>query len=467
MANRPEAVAAFFGAALAGLVVVPFSTFSTAAELEQLVGAAGVSVLLLQAGMGSRDFAADVTALDRRELPFLLHAVVLGDAAGFTTWESFIAGGETVSPERVDAVVERVGPADLGLVIFSSGTTSTPKGILHNQQTPTLQFWTQARIFGRHEKTRMWTALPLFWTAGMNTAMGATLAAGGCWIMQEGFDAGQAIRLMEREAVTEPYTLPHQAAALTEHPDWAGADLSSLRSVFGKSVFSRHPSVTGDTSWNMPVGYGMSETCAFVVAHASDAPRERPKTSLGTVLPGAVVRIVDPETGAVLGIGDEGEIAVGGATLMEHYLGKTRAQCFDAAGYFRSGDVGFLDARGCLHWTGRRSEMIKTGGANVSPAELEVQLRAYPPVKLARVLGIPDPRLEQLVVLCVVLKEGAVATAAELQDFLRARVSSYKVPKRVLFFADGEIPMTASATKVKDAELRELVLARLHTNGES
>ena len=89
----------------------------------------------------------------------------------------------------------------------------------------------------------MWTALPLFWTAGMNTAMGATLAAGGCWIMQEGFDPGEALRLMARERVTEPYTLPHQARALAEHPDWLTTDLSALRQVYGKSVFTRHPTV--------------------------------------------------------------------------------------------------------------------------------------------------------------------------------------------------------------------------------
>jgi acyl-CoA synthetase (AMP-forming)/AMP-acid ligase II len=105
--------------------------------------------------------------------------------------------------------------------------------------------------------------------------------------------------------------------------------------------------------------------------------------------------------------------------------------------------------------------MIKTGGANVSPAELEVQLRACEPVKLARVVGVPDPRLDQLVVLAVTLKEGAHATEDDIRAFLRARVAAYKVPKRVLFFDDGEIPMTRSETKVRDPELVALVEARL------
>ncbi len=131
---------------------------------------------------------------------------------------------------------------------------------------------------------------------------------------------------------------------------------------------------------------------------------------------------------------------------------------------------GSLDERGELHWTGRRTEMIKTGGANVSPAEIEVQMRACPGVRLARVLGIPDERLDQIAVMCVELTEGAADTGTNpqsLQAFLRERVAAYKVPKKVLVFGAGEIPLTASATKVRDEELRQLVLARLARESET
>ena len=146
---------------------------------------------------------------------------------------------------------------------------------------------------------------------------------------------------------------------------------------------------------------------------------------------------------------------------MDHYVKVNREDCFDADGFFHTGDVGFYDADGYVHFTGRRTEMIKTAGANVSPAELEVQLRACAPVKLARVVGVPDPRVDEIVVLAVTLKEGAEASEDEIKAFLRERVASYKVPKRVLFFADGEIPMTGSDTKVRDTELLALVEARL------
>jgi fatty-acyl-CoA synthase len=277
------------------------------------------------------------------------------------------------------------------------------------------------------------------------------------------FEPGAALALLQRERVTEPYTLPHQTAALEEHPDWAATDLSSLRCVFGKSAFARHPSVSGDPEWLMPVGYGLSETCAFFASHWSTAEREATKRSMGPLLPGNRLRVIDPDTGAVLGVDEDGELALAGPTVMLRYLGKAPEECFDTDGFFRTGDAGHVDARGELHFSGRRTEMIKTGGANVSPAELEVQLRACPAVKLSRIVGVPDDRLDELVVACITLKEGSDATAEDIQSFLRERVAAYKVPKRVLFFADGEIPMTGSDTKVRDDALVALVQDRLAT----
>lgn len=456
MGNRPEAVAALFGAAMAGAVAVPLSTFSPQPELAFLLAHAEATILLTQSRMLARRFVDDVAAL-RGDLPLLREVAVVGDPS----WDRFLASGDGVDDAALDARIAETSPSDHALIIYSSGTTSTPKGMLHNHRAPTLQFWVQAQIFRRHQATRMWTALPLFWTAGLNTAMGSTLAAGGCWVMQESFEPGDALALMAREQVTEPYTLPHQTGALEEHPDWATTDLSSLRYVFGKSAFARHPTVTGDTTWNMPVGYGLSETCAFFFSHWSDTPRELLKRSMGKLLPGNELRVVDPHTGRVLGPNEDGELAIKGPTLMEHYVGLAPEACFDADGFFHTGDAGFFDDEGYVHFTGRRTEMIKTGGANVSPAELEVELRACPPVKLARIVGMPDPRLDQIVVACITLKDGAEATEADIQAFLRERVAAYKVPKRVLFFAEGEIPMTGSDTKVRDAELFTLVADRL------
>lgn len=457
MGNRPEAVAALLGVSMAGAVAVPLSTFSPVPELEYLVRHADISVVLTQTSLLGRAFGDDVRSLDRSQLPYLREVAVVGDES----WDEFLARGDAVEDAILDERIAEVHESDHALIMYSSGTTDRPKGMLHTNRGPTLQFWFQRRYFGRHEGTRMWTALPIFWSAGYITAMGASLAAGSCWVMQETFEPGEALRLMSRERVTEPYSLPHQTAALTEHPDWLSTDLSSLECVFGKSAFARHPSVHGDTSWQMTVSYGLSETNTAVMGHAWDAGREAVKRSMGRLLPGYEFRIVDPDSGRVLGPNEDGEFALRGPTLMDHYVKVNREDCFDADGFFHTGDMGFYDDDEYIHFTGRRTEMIKTGGANVSPAELEVQLRACEPVKLARVVGVPDPRLDQIVVLAVTLKDGVHATDDDIRAFLRERVAAYKVPRKVLFFADGEIPMTHSETKVRDPELLALVEKRL------
>jgi fatty-acyl-CoA synthase len=475
MGNRPEAVAAFFGAGIAGAVAVPLSTFSSLPELEFLLEHADVEVLLTQTAVLGRHLVDDLLELcpdpDKRSstgegfrYPYLRHAAAVGlekPSSWVQHWEGFLRSGDGVAPSLVAARQRQVSPGDHGVVTYSSGTTDRPKGILHTHMSPALQFWIQARVFGRRTDTRLWTSLPMFWTAGLNTAMGATLAAGGCWVMQETFDAGAALRLMERERVTEPYSLPHQTAALEEHPDWLATDLSSLRCVYGKSAFPRHPTVNGDTGWMMPVGYGLSETCSAFASHHSDTPRSLQKASTGRLLPGNRLRVVDPDTGTILGAGEDGEFAITGPTMMDHYVKKRRDECFDADGFFHTGDVGHFDSEGYVHWTGRRSEMIKTGGANVSPAEIEVALRACQPVKLARVIGVADARMGQVAVLCVVVKEGMTASEPEIREFLRQRVAAYKVPRHVLFFTDGDLPMTGSSTKVRDGDLARLVETRM------
>ena len=150
-----------------------------------------------------------------------------------------------------------------------------------------------------------------------------------------------------------------------------------------------------------------------------------------------------------------------GPTVMEHYVKRRREECFDADGFYRTGDVGSYDDDGYVYWSGRRTEMIKTGGANVSPAEIEVALQAYEPVKLARVIGVPDDLRDEIAVLCVELQEHATATEDDIKAFLRERLASYKVPKRVLFFGDDEIPMNGSRTKVQHEQLLVVVQERL------
>src|SRR5205823_14488248 len=161
---------------------------------------ADISVLLTQTRLLGRPFGDEARAFDRSRFPFLREVAVVGDES----WDAFLASGDAVDDAQLDRRIAEVHESDHGLIIYSSGTTDRPKGMLHTNRGPTLQFWFQRRFFGRHEGTRMWTALPIFWSAGFISAMGATLAGGSCWVMQETFEPGEALRLMARERVNEP-----------------------------------------------------------------------------------------------------------------------------------------------------------------------------------------------------------------------------------------------------------------------
>jgi acyl-CoA synthetase (AMP-forming)/AMP-acid ligase II len=457
LGNRPEMVAAIFGVALAGGIPVPISTFSSRPELADLLARSAVAGAVTQSRLLGRNLGQEISGLvGSDQLPFLGWYDVVDDA-------SWAAEPLAEDAQRVERRRKMVSSGDPGLILFSSGTTTEPKGMVHLHRAPTLQFWLIADVFRRTPQSRVWAPLPLFWTAGITTALGPTLAGGGCFVLQETFQAGEALRLLERERVTEPYTLPHQATALTEHPKWASTDLSALREVYGKSVFTRHPSVSGDTTWTMPLGYGMSETCGTIVSHRWDNTREQMKVSTGQLLPGARLRVIDADTGALLGAGVDGELAVAGPTVIDRYLAKAREESFDTDGFLHTGDMGFVSADGAVHWTGRRTEMIKTAGANVSPAELEFALRACPDVRRVKIVGVPDERLGEVVVLCAEPSASAQPTEQSLKDFLAERVAKHKVPRHVLFFAPGEMPSTNSDTKIRDPELVSLVLARLMT----
>lgn len=466
LGNRPEFAAALFGVALAGGTAVTLSTFSTRDELDQLLALSDVGVLLMQRGIARRslegDLAGLVPDLPSARYPFLRRIAVLagGGAGAGERWDDFLATGDAVPDDVLAARSARVGGNDEAVIIYTSGTTSVPKGVIHLHSTVIKQFRWQALIYGRHLDSRVASPFPLFWSAGIVSVLGSTLAAGGLYVGDEVFDAGAALALIAREAIDEYYGFPTHTAALADDPGWATADLSSLTRVQGNNEFDGHPATRPDRDWHHIVAYGMSEGCTAVTSHRSTTPTAVQLQSAGRPMPGIELRIVDVDDGAVLAAGGSGEILVRGPTMMPHYVGQRREDSYDAEGFFHTGDTGFVDAQGHLHWTGRIKNMVKTGGANVASGEVEAVATALGTLKLCRVIGMPDRRLGEMVVLCAVKEEGADTDEDRVRAALRDTLAAYKVPRRVLFFGIDDYPLTASG-KVKDKELRELAAARL------
>ncbi len=475
MGNRPEWVAALYGVALAGAVAVPLNTYFEPPELDYVLRHSDAKLLLTQTrllGHAYVDQLAELCpelggaapgALRSSRFPHLRRVAALGldeERGAVEPWEAFLGLGESVSDELLDAAVAEVTPADHALIIYTSGTTAAPKGVLHPHRGPAIQSWRFAQQLRLDPSVRVWSAFPFFWSAGLVMVMGATLAAGGCIVLQEHFEPGEALHLLESERVTSPHAWAHQLAELEDHPEWPRVDLSSIRHCEAFTSFGRHPTVHVEDAWSPRAAYGLSETCTIISSLPVDTPREIRERSQGVVLPGNLVRIVDRDTGDALPVDAIGEITTKGPTLMLGYVKKVPEECFDEDGFFHTGDAGFVDDELLLHWTGRMTDMIKTGGANVSPVEIEETLLRHPGLKAALAVGIPDEKLGEMVVLCAVAHEGATVGEDDVRDFLRGRIAAYKIPRRVLFLDENELSLTGNA-KIRSDELRKLAMKRL------
>jgi fatty-acyl-CoA synthase len=455
MGNRPEWVQAAFGTALAGAVLVPVNTLFEAPEIEHVLRHSDSSVVVCQEQLARHRYHDQVTAM-ASSLPYLATVACLGTEA----YRAFLAAGDAIDDTVLDGRAAEVSPYDDSLVVYTSGSTGKPKGVLHAHRAPAIQSWRFAQHL-RHQPTdRVWSAFPFFWTAGYCMVMGATLAAGGCLVLQELFDAGEALTLLESERVTSPHAWPHQMAALENHPDFLSRDLSAVTHAESFTAIGRHPSVNVANAWSPRAAYGLTETFTIISSMPSDTPEAEREGHEGFILPGNAVRIVDAETGHEQPVGAPGEIRVKGPTLMKGYLKVPPEEVFDVDGFFATGDAGFVDEDGHLHWVGRTSDLIKTGGANVSPVEIENELLRHPGLASALVVGVPHPTLGEIVVVCAVAQPGSGVDERAVRDFLRGKLASYKLPRKVLFFAEEELVLTGNA-KIRADELRKLASARL------
>ncbi len=472
ISNRPEWLFGMFGASMAGAVTVALNTFSTEQELGYQLRQSDVEVLIMEAGVASNDFIATIFRLCpslsaatpgklfQDDLPFLRRVICLdsGQARpGLQNWDEFLTLGSEIPTSIAKAAAASSSPVDQGLIFFSSGSTAQPKAIQQTHRAATLQCWRFGHWYGVDSAVRTWSANGFFWSGNFAMAFGSTLSVGGCLILQRYFDPDASLELLQREKVSLAIAWPHQEARLKECPGWPDADLSALVYVDKDLILATHPSI--ETTWRQPNGYGLTETFTFVSGVTGS---QNADNSQGPVLPGNSVRIVDPETGETLPMGETGEIIAKGPTLTCGYLKSPPEDLFDREGYIHTADAGYLTPEGHLFWKGRLGDIIKTGGANVSPAEIDAVLVAHPAILSAFSVGVPHATLGEIVVSCVVRREGRHLDEDEVRNFARKTLASFKVPRKVLFFTEEELPMTGS-NKIQRKELRSLAAAKLKT----
>ncbi len=392
------------------------------------------AVALLGATLVRQDYLAmlaEIGAPGSDRLPQLRRVVSVGDErpAGMVPFEDLWNMGADVSEATLDACQHAVGPDDVAYILYTSGTTSTPKGVQLQHRGLIENTWHIGERQHLGPGDRMWMGISLFWSFGCLNALLAVMTHGGCIVLQEHFDAAAALALIERERCTVYYGTPNIALALWEHPDRARRDLSSLR--------------TG-----------------AAIGPASDPVDVRLHT-VGRPLPGMEIRIVNRDTRRPLAAGEIGEILIRGQLTPGYYKDPERnAAAFDTEGFFLTGDLGLVDNDGRLHFRGRIKEMVKTGGINVAPLEVEEVLLGHASVEQAHVIGLPDPRLEEILVAVVVLKDGRDASPEELRGFCKQALAAFKVPQHFRIMKRADLPVTATG-KVQKFRLQEALSEEL------
>ena len=479
-----EFVEVFFAVALCGGVAVPINARYKASELAYVLENGDlVTVVTTDAVADQVNFVDRLnTALpdlrdnhDPRHLkcaaaPRLRNLVLMGrsEPHGFISQRDYEACALQQPEIEVHKTRLRVRVRDVGMMLYTSGTTANPKGCLITHEAQVRN----SIALGRHRyrlthEDKLWSPLPMFHIASV-LPMLAIFDVGGTYLTMGYFDPGVALRMLAEYQVTITYpSFVTIMQGLIYHPDFPNTDLSRIK-LMNSNFAVQPPGVAEPIMKAMPnalqVGsFGMTEAAGTVCTGAWDEAESLRISRLGRPLPGLEVRVIDPESGADVHTGIRGEVLVRGYSLFEGYYrdAEKTAQALDAKGWFHTGDIGSLDENGTVMFHGRFKDMLKVGGENVAAAEIEALLGRHPCVKLAQVVGIPDAKYVEVPAAFVELKPGQQASEAELIDFCRKEIASFKVPRVVRFVT--EWPMSTS--KVQKFRLRTALVEDLGLGG--
>ncbi len=451
--NRVEWVAAYFGAQDLGAITVALNTWLTPAEIAYQIEHAGAALLIVEPDFRGRDFAGEISALQAEgRLACLRTVIALTDTPppGTQPYSDLLA--HSPSPSAWD----RAEPQDIACILYTSGSTAAPKGVPLTHGGIVDNMWSIGERMHLTPDDRLWFGVSLFWSFGCVNALFAVMSHAGTCVLQHHFDPGEALRLIEAERCSVFYGMPNMAIALEDHPDRAKRDLSSLRTGATIGTPEQIQRIVDLGATEICNVYGLTEGYGNSVVGDCKAPLQQRLHASGRPLDGVSIRIVDGETGAVLPQGKVGEIQISGRMTPGYWNAPDlTADSMTADGWFRTGDLGMLDEAGWLRFRGRLKELMKTGGINVSPAEVEEALLRHPAVASCFVTGLPDPKLDQMVAAVVILEDGAEATGEALQSFCREQIAPYKLPRRWCFATPGDLPLTSTG-KLQRNRLWEL-----------
>jgi fatty-acyl-CoA synthase len=455
-----EFVVSMFGAAKLGATIVPLNPRLTLPELQYMLRHSEATCAITIEEHHGVDYIERFEEL-LVQLPELQYLVTVGAAdlwydARIFHFEDLISAGAG----RDFSAPKLVPEEDLFAIVYTSGTTGKPKGVALTHRNVVTTAAGTVRAIGLVPTDRVTGVTALFHVFGIGPGLLGTVIAGATMVLQDVFDAGATLDLIERHRVTVQYGIPQLFATQLHEQSGRPRDLTSLRlGVAAGAPVSDElvRDVQRHLCPKLMVAYSLTETSATVSVTRPEDSGEKRRFTLGRPIDDTAVRVLEAD-GTELPVESVGEIAVRGPGVMKGYYrqpGETAAS-FDDQGYFLTGDLGIVDEDGYVHLVGRRREVIIRSGFNVYPRELEDRLQAHPAVREAVVVGVSDLTLGEAICACVVPIEGAIVTGREIRDWCRVTLADYKVPDLVRFF-DG-FPLTGTG-KIRRIELARMVQA--------
>jgi fatty-acyl-CoA synthase len=442
-----------YATARIGAILVNINPSYRTHEVEYVLRQAEVGTLVAAAAFKTSDYRAMIDEV-RGGLPQLTDVIYLGEPS----WDALLADGAGLAPEATAQRSAQLSFDDSINIQYTSGTTGFPKGATLSHHNILNNGYFVGEVCGYTEADRICVPVPFYHCFGMVMGNLAATSHGACVVIPApGFDPVATLRAVVDEQCTSLYGVPTMFIAELAVPDFAGYDLSSLRTgimagspcpveVMKRVISEMHmPEVT--------ICYGMTETSPVSTQTRADDSLERRVSSVGRVHPHLEVKVVDPETGLPVPVGQPGEFCTRGYSVMRGYWNepdKTAEVLRD--GWMHTGDLATMDDEGYLSIVGRIKDMVIRGGENVYPREVEEFLYTHPDIVDAQVIGVPDERYGEELMAWIRVRPGADPLSAEaLRDFCTGRLAHYKVPRYV--HVVEEFPMTVTG-KVRKVQMR-------------
>ena len=480
--NCPEWIHLIFAIARVGATQVPINTRFRTADAAYIIGQAECSTLITHDTSGPIDYWAMTREMvpdrERREdggiqsndFPFLQRIIIkttdpnVASPEGTSHWRDIIGADRPELEVELRTRAAAVRVEDAAFIMYTSGTTGFPKGVVRSHGFLRNQV-DRVHHLGTTEADVIYNYLPLFHIFGYLDGPMLSMATGNRQILTATFDAEACLDAVEAEGFTQFSGFETHVKGLVEAQLRKPRDLSSLRTgVFGAGTFSAVPIMQQALEVLAPMipisAYGMTEIGGNACLSFLDSTAEQMCETSGHPCPGFDFRVINPDTGREQPHGTPGEIVLKSYNIMTCYYKKPEetAKSYNAEGWFLTGDMGYLRADGYLRFLGRYKDMLKIGGENVDPMEVEAYLQEQPDVLEAAVVGQPDERLTEVAVAFVVPRPGRNPSEEDILDYCRGKIASFKVPRHILIIP--KLPMTPTG-KVRKVELRQQAMATL------